>query len=162
MVPSDAGAGPASYITERLEQYQHWYDRKAALSKRRYLWMRGFAVVGGAVVPALVNISFSGRDALTTVLSLLVVISVSLESVLHYREQWRNYRSTEQALGHERMFFETGVGPYKGLDSDAAFKLLVERVEALIAAENAATLNTMAVAVEATAPRSEGAARSPE
>jgi uncharacterized protein DUF4231 len=46
---------PDEYIEQRVRQYQNWYDRKAGISKSRYLRMRGASVIGGAVVPALVN-----------------------------------------------------------------------------------------------------------
>ena len=65
-------------------------------------------------------------------MSLLVVVSVSMESVYHYREQWKNYRSTEQLLGHEQFEFLARVGPYEGLEEDKedkAFRLFVERIE---------------------------------
>ena len=78
----------------------------------------------------------------------MVVILVSLESVYHYREQWKNYRSTEQLLGHEKIFFLTRTGPYEGLAADQAFTLIVERVEGAIAAENSATLSVMTLAPE--------------
>jgi len=42
--------------------------------------------------------------------------------------------------------FRTGEGPYKDLDADRAFALLVDRCEAQIAAENSATLNVIAAA----------------
>lgn len=76
-------------------------------------------------------------------LSVVVVAAVSLESVYRYREQWKNYRSTEQLLGHERVYFETKVGPYHGLSKREAFSALVARVERAIAGENSATLNVM-------------------
>jgi Protein of unknown function (DUF4231) len=144
---------PDKYINERLKQYQSWYDRKAVLCKARYLRMRGFSVVAGAVVPVLINMDglltfhgFSVIKGIVTVISLLVVISVSLESVLHYREQWKNYRSTEQQLGHEHMMSLSGIGRYKGLEAKEAFLTFVDRVEELIASENAATLNVMTIA----------------
>jgi hypothetical protein len=83
-----------------------------------------------------------------TIISLLVVICVSLESVFHYREQWKNYRSTEQLLGHEKYLFRSRVGRYRGIDEGAAFNLFVERVEEAIAIENSATLNVMTMASE--------------
>src|SRR5215468_10063289 len=147
---------PEKYINVRLKQYQSWYDRKAVTCKSRYLRMRGFSVVAGALVPVLINIdgvlTFHGFPivkGVVTIISLLVVISVSLESVLHYREQWKNYRSTEQQLGHEHMMYLSGIGRYKGLEAKDAFLAFVERVEDQIATENAATLNVMTVASEA-------------
>jgi hypothetical protein len=135
-----------TYIAERLQQYQSWYDKKAVRTKARYIRMRMVAVGGGLVVPALVSLPFGWVRAVVSAISLLVAASVSLESVFRYREQWKNYRSTEQLLGHERVFFQTRTGPYAGLDDEPAYRQLVTRVEAAIAAENSATLNVMTTA----------------
>ena len=146
---------PERYIAERVEQYQAWYDRKSVASKSLYLRMRAFSVVGGGLVPVLINIpskwTLFGAPVLqmfVTLISLLVVIAVSLESVFHYREQWKNYRSTEQLLGHEKFLFRARVGRYQGLSDQDAFNALVERVEESIASENAAMLNVMTMANE--------------
>ncbi|MCB6184903.1 DUF4231 domain-containing protein [Leeia sp. TBRC 13508] len=144
---------PEDYIETRVVQYQNWYNGKAVSSKSRYLQMRAFSVVGGSLVPVLVNVSskytFLGASVTqwaVTVISLLVVVCVSLESVFHYREQWKNYRSTEQLLGHERFLFQSRVGRYQGMNDPEAFRLFVERVEEAIAIENSATLNVMTMA----------------
>lgn len=146
---------PEQYISERVEQYQSWYNAKAVSAKSKYLGMRAFSVVGGGLVPVLVNIPQQTVWGLplvqiaVTIISLLVVIVVSLESVYHYREQWKNYRSTEQLLGHEKVMFRTRVGRYQTLADAEAFKLFVERVEDAIYSENAATLNIMTTSNEA-------------
>lgn len=139
-----------AFISERVRQYQTWYDKKAVWAKKRFLFMRGFSVVGGSVVPVLINVpndvllfGVPVLKALVTLTSLLVVIAVSLESVLHYREQWKNYRSTEQLLGHETVAFTNKIGVYSDRAPDDAFRLFVERVEDAIRSENAATLNIM-------------------
>ena len=156
---------PDRYIKERVEQYQSWYDRKAVTTKALYLRMRACAVIGGGLVPVLINVQpgwvFLGFDivkTIVTLISLMVVIFVSLESVFHYREQWKNYRSTEQLLGHEKFLFQSRVGRYSGMDDTEAFRIFVERVEDAIASENAATLNVMTMAAEAT----EAAAKQPK
>lgn len=107
------------------------------------------------LVPVLVNVplqlhigGFSVIQALVTIFGLIVVIFVSLESVFHYREQWKNYRSTEQLLGHEKHLFRSKVGRYLGQTDEEAFPMFVERIEEAIAAENAATLNIMTMASE--------------
>jgi hypothetical protein len=147
---------PEEYIEGRVKQYQSWYDRKAVSCKSRYLRMRAFTVVAGGIVPVLVNVETSinnllhypAMKAVITVISLLVVVTVSLETVFHYREQWKNYRSTEQLLGHEQYAFLTRVGPYKDLTPEKAFQLFAERIEDAISSENAATLNVMTVGSE--------------
>lgn len=143
-----------NYILERLNQYQSWYDAKATESKRKYLRMRSFSVIGGGLVPVLINIpqqTIYGIPIIqiaVTIISLLVVVFVSLESVYHYREQWKNYRSTEQLLGHEKFMFQTKVGKYSGLSEEDSYRLFVKRVEDAIFSENAATLNIMTTAGE--------------
>lgn len=147
-VPGDWN--PDEYISQRLEQYQSWYDNKAVATKVRYLRMRTITVVGGGCVPVLVNLNVQYIKVATTVLSLIVVALVSLESVYHYREQWKNYRSTEQFLGHEKVFYRTRSAAYEALNEEQAFRLLVDRVESAIAAENAATLSVMTIPSEGT------------
>ncbi|MCX4385694.1 DUF4231 domain-containing protein [Micromonospora peucetia] len=137
------GFSAEEYLAERLAQYQSWYDKKAVRAKATHLRTRTAAVVGGSLVPVLVNLDFPYAQAVTTVVSLVVAGAVSLESVFRYREQWKNYRSTEQTLGHERVYFLTRTGIYTGMDETTAFSTLVERVEATIANENAATLSVM-------------------
>jgi len=158
----DAGANvtPEQYIAERLEQYQGWYDKKSVIMKAKYLRMRSMSVVGGSLVPVLINVPYHANvggvsivQVVVTLISLGVVISLSLENVFHYREQWKNYRSTEQLLGHEKFYFRTLVGRYHGLNDEDAYRLLVERTEEAVAAENAATLNTMTTASDASDSR---------
>jgi hypothetical protein len=155
MTDSGSRLTAEQYISERLEQYQGWYDGKAVKMKSSHLRMKTLSVVGGALVPVLINIPYQAEigqvsvvKVVVTIISLFVVISVSLEGVFHYREQWKNYRSTEQLLGHEKFLFRSRVGRYRGKTDDEAFRLLVERVEDAVAAENSATLNTMTTASE--------------
>ncbi|WLQ32986.1 DUF4231 domain-containing protein [Streptomyces castrisilvae] len=142
-LPNQSLTTAHDYVEGRLAQYQKWYDRKAVKTKAMHLRMRTLSVVGGALVPVLVNVDLPASKLIATVLSLIVVGSVSLESVYRYREQWKNYRSTEQLLGHERIYFQTKVGPYAGLAENEAFTTLVARVESAIANENSATLNVL-------------------
>jgi len=152
---------PDQYIETRVKQYQGWYDHKAVTMKNRYLRMRAFTVIAGGVVPVLVNVESSINNlvhypitkALITIVSLLVVVTVSLESVFHYREQWKNYRSTEQLLGHEQFEFLAKVGPYRDVPPERAFQLFVERIEDAISSENAATLNVMTIGSETVADK---------
>lgn len=144
---------PEAYLKDRVKQYVEWYDVKAVGTKAKYLRNRAISVAGGALVPVLVNITeIPNIRYVTTALSLVVVVLVSLESVYHFREQWKNYRSTEQYLVRERFLFLTGEGPYKDMEQKAAFILFVERVEATIESENSSTLNVMTLAAQSSFP----------
>lgn len=131
------------YIDERLNQFREWYDFKAVRAKKLYQWMRATTVIGGAIVPVLINSPIQNVDIITTLISLLVVILISLESVFHFREQWKNYRATEQLLAKEYFNFVAGEGSYRNKKPEEAFLDFVDRVENAIASENASTLNVM-------------------
>jgi len=131
------------YILQRVEQYAGWYDRKSGPIKTRYLYLKAFTVIGGALVPVLVNISSPFASAAATIVSLMVVILVSWDSVFQYGKQWKNYRSTEQFLRQETILFKHRAGFYAPLSDAKAFRIFVERVEGAIAQENAVTLDTL-------------------
>ncbi len=133
------------YIEERLNQFRAWYDVKATRAKKIYQRMRTLTVAGGAAVPVLINLEVEGFDfnIITTLISLLVVVLVSLESVFHFREQWKNYRATEQLLAKEYFNYVTAEGYYRNKEENGAFLDFVDRVENAIASENASTLNVM-------------------
>jgi hypothetical protein len=134
------------YVAQRLDQFQGWYDHKSVQAKNRYLIIRVIAVLGAVLVPIAANVvpeyPLVTRYA-TTFISAIVSVSLALDQVFHYGDQWKNYRSTEQFLSREKFLFGTGEGPYKELEAAQAFILLVERCEAQITAENSATLNVI-------------------
>jgi hypothetical protein len=143
-----------SYIKERLDQYQGWYDKKAVLMKKKYLQGKIWAAVSAVLVPIITNLSIphitiaanfviDPSKMLATILSTIVALLIALESVLHHREQWKNYRTTEQYLTAQRNLFLNKVGDYSILTEEDGFKLLVNRVETAITEENAVTLNVL-------------------
>ena len=142
---------PEDYIAERVNDAIAWYDKNANKYKRYYLQMRATTVIGGALVPVLVNLDFDYIDVVTTILSLIVVLLVSLESVYHFREQWTNYRSTEQSLRREYFLFTSKGGTYANQDNAAAYTHFVDRVEEIIGVESSSTLKILSSLAEAKA-----------
>jgi hypothetical protein len=142
-----ASVDAESYIAERFNDAISWYDKKSVWAKTRYQLMKATTVVGSALVPVLVNLRVDGLDisirVVTTLISIAVVILVSLEGVFHYREQWVNYRSTEQFMRKEYFLFTAREGLYVDKEAEAAYTLFVERIENAIAGENASTLQVL-------------------
>lgn len=142
---------PEDYIAERVNDAIVWYDKNANKYKRYYLQMKATTVIGGALVPVLVNLDFEYIDVVTTILSLIVVLLVSLESVYHFREQWTNYRSTEQSLRREYFLFTSKGGTYAQQDDSTAYTHFVDRVEEIIGVESSSTLKILSSLAEAKA-----------
>jgi len=145
------------YIRDRINDQLRFYDKKAGRYKSLYLSMRAATVIGGALVPVLVNLNFgpatvhlgsysftlNGIKISTTLISLMVVLFVSLESVYHFKEQWRNYRSTAELMKKEYFLYASGQGRYAGKTEAEAYRLFVEQIETAIDVENASTLQVM-------------------
>jgi hypothetical protein len=142
----------STYLVNRFDQYVSWYDAKAVKMKKYYLRAKLTAATASVLVPILAQLewtlttftySFSVGRLLTTLLGGLVAILLALEGVLHHREQWRNYRTTEQYLRAERVFFENRLGDYAGLNDEEALRNLIAKVETAIKDENELTLNVL-------------------
>ena len=116
------------YMTDRIEQYAGWYDKKSGPIKTRYLYLKAFTVIGGSLVPVLVNLPGPYTSAAATIVSLMVVILVSWDSVFQYGKQWKNYRSTEQFLRQESIMFKHRAGFYATLDNAKAFRIFDESI----------------------------------
>lgn len=145
---------PSQYIKDRLDQYQGWYDKKAVLMKKSYLRGRVLSAIGAVLVPIITNVSLPELKItddlildfpkiVATILSTAVALFIALEGVLHYREQWKNYRTTEQYLTAQKNLFLNKVGDYSNLNENESFRLLVNRVETAISEENSITLNVL-------------------
>ena len=140
------------YFENRLDQYRSWYDRKSVEMKKKYQRTQVISAIGAVLVPVINNISIAvpiGNENIdisklsVTIIGLLVALAIAIEGVYHYREQWKNYRSTEQYLETQKQLFIHRIGEYSELDDKNAFRLLVNHVEGAIAEENAVTLNML-------------------
>jgi hypothetical protein len=136
------------YTETRVEQMTTWYGNQARPQKHMHMACKLLAVLGGALVPVLINVQDPvlgmNANALATGFSLVVVVVVSLESVFQYGKQWRNYRSTNRILYQEKVYFQNRVGFYSEMDDVLAFKVFIERIEKAISLENQVTLDTLA------------------
>ena len=140
------------YVVNRLEQYATWYDTRAVKMKFRYQAVRVVTAVGAVLVPVLANLPgtlelgiyhLNASRILTTVISTLVAVLISLEAVFRHREQWRNYRTTEQYLRSQKILFEQRADEFEQLDDQSARRRLIANVESAIKGENEVTLEVL-------------------
>ena len=73
--------------------------------------------------------------ALTGFLGVIVVVLDSLQSIYQFQSNWIIYRSTAEALKHEKYLWCAKAGHYLNAENPEA--LLAERIGALISTENA-------------------------
>lgn len=134
------------YLNDRLQDQIDWLDKKSATNQSCYKRLHMTQIGVAALIPFLTTIGdriafyyFPGHEFVikTTVLvgflGGLVSVITAWQSLYKYQENWVKYRATAERLKREKVSFQTGAAPY---NTESAFELLVQRVEAILAEEN--------------------------
>jgi hypothetical protein len=122
-------------IMERLEDQIAWYDRKSMANQRAYKRIKVAEILAAAIIPFVAG---SGLPDVLFVTGALGVLITVLEGLLHlnqYQQNWINYRSTCEALKHEKYTYLGAAPPYANVPDPHG--LLAERVESLVSQEHA-------------------------
>jgi hypothetical protein len=125
---------PAPPAWERLESQIRWYSQGARRNKRWYMRIKVVQILSAALIPVL-----AGADLPTWVaggLGALIVVLESVQQLFQFHSNWTHYRSTSEALKHEKYLYTAMAGPYASAQRQQA--LLAERVEGLVSQEHAA------------------------
>lgn len=136
---------------ERLEQQIKWYDDNSGKAQRYFKLGRYFVIAASAAIPIAV---LTDHKMLTASLGALIAISEAVQHINQWHHNWITYRSTCEALRHEKYSYIERADPYDMGDGQAARKLLVERVESLISTEHSKWIASQEQAAD-TAPRAE-------
>ncbi|HEX3471545.1 MAG TPA: DUF4231 domain-containing protein [Silvibacterium sp.] len=118
----------------RLEDQIGWYSRKSQSAQRKFKRIKVAVILAAAVIPLLTGLKFPHVALVIGGLGVLITI---LEGILHlnqYQQIWTVYRSTCEALTHEKFLFLPLAGPYANAANPRA--LLAERIEAVMSQEN--------------------------
>jgi Protein of unknown function (DUF4231) len=129
---------------DRLEDQIAWYDRKSIQRQKTYKRIKIIEIIAAAAIPFLSALAISqgakslSGQLLSGVAGGLGILITILEGVLQlnqYQQNWIAYRSTCEALRHEKFTYLAMAAPYK--EAPDAHALLAERVEALVSQEHA-------------------------
>jgi Protein of unknown function (DUF4231) len=119
----------------RLEDQITWYDNKSRAAQRVFKRAKLVEILAAAMIPFLAAVSFPYDKLVTAGLGIVITI---LEGVLHlnqYQQIWSSYRSTCEALKHEKFTYLASAGPYRGTPNPLV--TLAERIESLVSQEHA-------------------------
>jgi hypothetical protein len=109
-----------------------WYDSKSISAQRAYKLLKLVEIVTAASVPALIGLGVP--SAIPVALSAAVVVFEGVEHLYQFQSNWITYRSTAEALKHERYLYLVAAGPYADKNRH---RVLAERIEGLISQEHA-------------------------
>lgn len=119
--------------TDRLETQIKWYDDSSASSKRWYHGLKVAEMVAAAAVP--ISLVISGDRILPAIFGGAVVVLEGMLQLGQFHSNWIGYRSTCEALKHEKYLYLGHAGPYAGVTD--AHSLLAARLEELVSREHA-------------------------
>jgi Protein of unknown function (DUF4231) len=128
-VPAPAADDPT---WERLEDQIGWYDRKSGDNQRWYKRLKLLELAVAASLPVVAGIH--SPVWVTGALAAAVVVLEGVQHLYQLQEHWITYRSTAEALKHERYLYLAKAGPYTGEDRRSQ---LAERIEGLVSQEHA-------------------------
>jgi hypothetical protein len=117
----------------RLKDQIAWYDLKSLANQRRFKWVKAGQMISAGAIPVAAVLGAPG--AVSAALGALVVLIEGLLQLNQYQQNWINYRSTCEALKHEKYLYLADAGPYGAAVDGRA--LLAERIEGLISQEHA-------------------------
>jgi len=126
------------YANERISFNIKRYRAKSQMCRDTYLYTNLTGIILSAAVPIFINLDLC--KLYPTIISFLVVALVTFEKVFHFRDRWKNYQTTEEALRREQYLAETNSAHYSKLSNEDKFNLLVATVESIIQKERESTI----------------------
>jgi Protein of unknown function (DUF4231) len=117
---------------ERLEDQISWYDSKSGHNQRRYKRLKLLELAVAASLPVVA--ALHSPIWVTGGLAAVIVVLEGAQHLYQFQEHWITYRSTAEALKHERYLYLAKAGPYA---SEDRHRQLAERIEGLVSQEHA-------------------------
>ena len=126
MIPDDP-------TLSRLQNQIDWYDKKSQHNQRWYKRVKVTEIVAAALIAGTAGL---GTARFVTVgLAVLLLVLEGLQQLNQYHANWISYRSTCEALKHEKFLYLGEAGPYT--EAQGRHALLAERIESLVSQEHA-------------------------
>ena len=127
---SDGGPDHPAWL--RLMDQLAWYDSKSVAAQRAYKRVKVAQIAIAAAVPVVAAVR--GPTWVTALLGSAVVLLEAVQQLYQWQTNWVLYRSTAEALKHEKYLYLSDAGPYSAADRQ---RQLAERVEGLVSQEHA-------------------------
>jgi hypothetical protein len=118
---------------QRLEQQIEWYDSRSLQNQRVFKVLKMVVILAAALIPFLAGLNVPRW--IIGGLGVLIAVIEGLQQMNQYHPNWITYRSTGEALKHEKFLYLAKAGPYAAAPDPHV--LLAERIESLVSQENA-------------------------
>jgi hypothetical protein len=126
---------PTPPTLQRLDEQIGWYDRKSQHAQWWFKMLKFIQLVTAGAIPLVAVFDVTAPEKVMAVLGFVILIVEGLQQLNQYQTNWISYRSTCEALRHEKYLFLAGAGPYAAVEQPLA--VLADRIEGLISQEHA-------------------------
>jgi hypothetical protein len=123
----------ANPTLDRIENEITWYSQKSQSNQYWFKHLKVIEIICAALIPISAGLNLSSY--ITGGLGAVIVIFEGIQGLYQFQQNWTTYRSTAEALKHEKYLWLAKAGPYSNVKNPDP--LLAERVESLISRENA-------------------------
>jgi hypothetical protein len=118
----------------RLDDQIEWYDKRSGKNQRYYKLLKVVVISTAALIPF--SAAFQAIPTWVTAgLGIVIAVTEGAQHLNQYHANWISYRSTCEALKHEKYLYLGKAGPYAVAQD--AHALLAERIESLVSQEHA-------------------------
>jgi Protein of unknown function (DUF4231) len=119
----------------RLEDQIQWYDSRSVKNQWMFKVLKIIVIVAAALIPFLAGLNLPQFQWAIGGLGVLIAVLEGLQQLNQYHANWITYRTTCEALKHEKFLFLAKAGPFAAAADPRA--LLAERIESLVSQEHA-------------------------
>ncbi len=120
-------------VLTRLEDQISWYNRRSNKNQRCYKWLKIASMSATGLVPVLAG--FGCPASVGGVFGFAAFVFEGVQQLNQFHANWISYRSTCEALKHEKHLFSAQAGHYRDLQDPVT--LLAEKIEGLVSVEHA-------------------------
>jgi hypothetical protein len=125
-------------VIDRLEDQIKWYDKESAHAKQMFKRLKTATLAISVSIP--LSAAFATRyplytGVITGAMGASIALLEGLQQLNQYHQNWITFRSTAEALKHEKFLFLSTAGPYAVSSNPRS--LLAERIESLVSQEHA-------------------------
>ena len=123
------------YFSERLDDQIKWYSSESKYNQKMYKRLRLLEIISASLIPLLSGLSsmISYSEWIIGILGVIIAVAAGASVLYKFHENWLAYRTTLEALKHEKLLYLTQTAPY---DNDERFQTLVSRAESIMVNEN--------------------------
>jgi Protein of unknown function (DUF4231) len=114
-------------VLQHVEDQIAWYDARSLKNQQTFKVLKIIVIAAAALIPFLAGLSLPQWVA--GGLGVLIAVIEGLQQLNQYHANWISYRSTCEALKHEKFLFLAKAGPYAAAADPRV--LLAERIESL-------------------------------